>query len=252
MPGEPSETDTTVGGLSLQEAAEQLGVHYQTAYGWVRDGSLRAEKVRGRYRVTRQEIARFAEARDRPRPPGPRTLRKPERMVDKVFDQIVAGDEFSVRGELQVLADQGMDVGAVIEEVLAPAARRVGEAWHQGEIPVAIEHRATAIVERIIGDLMPNPRGRRRGTAVVAAVSGERHGLPLLMATAVLREDRWHVEHLGADCPADDIVRFGDRRRPVRAHHGQRHLGGGDRAGGRPPPRRRAPGPRRPTGCDPR
>ena len=37
--------------IDLQEAARRLGVHYQTAYRWVREGRLTAVRVRGRYEL---------------------------------------------------------------------------------------------------------------------------------------------------------------------------------------------------------
>lgn len=96
----------------------------------------------------------------------------------------------------------------VMSEVFVPSLRRIGESWHSGVLSVATEHRASAIVERVLGEFEPNPRGRRRGTAVVAALSGDRHSLPTTMAAIALREANWHVHHLGSDMPADDFVHF--------------------------------------------
>ena len=39
--------------LTLQEAADELKVHYMTAYRWVRKGELEAFKAGGRLRVSR-------------------------------------------------------------------------------------------------------------------------------------------------------------------------------------------------------
>ncbi|MCP6756735.1 cobalamin B12-binding domain-containing protein, partial [Klebsiella pneumoniae] len=36
----------------------------------------------------------------------------------------------------------------------------------------------------------------------------DRHALPTSMAAVALRDDNWHVEHLGADVPPDDLSRF--------------------------------------------
>jgi methylmalonyl-CoA mutase cobalamin-binding subunit len=44
--------------------------------------------------------------------------------------------------------------------------------------------------------------------AVVTTPPGERHGLPALMATVCLREDRWLVHHLAADLPAAEVARM--------------------------------------------
>ena len=48
--------------ITLQEAADRLGVHYQTAYKWVRDGTLAAEQVGRSYRLTTAEVDRWADA----------------------------------------------------------------------------------------------------------------------------------------------------------------------------------------------
>ena len=45
--------------MRLSEAAGLLGVHYQTAYGWVRDGSLPARLVAGGYEVTEDDVGDF-------------------------------------------------------------------------------------------------------------------------------------------------------------------------------------------------
>ncbi len=49
--------------MNLKQAANQLGVHYQTAYKWVRTGHLSAVRVGGRYEVSDAAIERFAARR---------------------------------------------------------------------------------------------------------------------------------------------------------------------------------------------
>jgi excisionase family DNA binding protein len=53
--------------LDLADAARRLGVHYQTAYRWVREGELRAVKVGKRYRVQRRDVEGLARRRQRAR-----------------------------------------------------------------------------------------------------------------------------------------------------------------------------------------
>lgn len=45
--------------MRLQEAADILGVHYQTAYGWVRGGKLPARLVAGGYDVAEPDVQAF-------------------------------------------------------------------------------------------------------------------------------------------------------------------------------------------------
>ncbi|MEO6469313.1 MAG: helix-turn-helix domain-containing protein, partial [Acidimicrobiia bacterium] len=49
--------------MNLKEAAHHLGVHYQTAYKWVRAGELVAVRVGGRYEVSPAAIQRFEASR---------------------------------------------------------------------------------------------------------------------------------------------------------------------------------------------
>lgn len=197
------------GAISLAAAADELGVHYQTAYKWVRDGSLPAVRVGREYRIEPTDLASFAEQRGQPKAP-PRRQPDIDRAADRMLRLLLDGDESTARGMARDLVAQGTPATRIAAELLAPAMHGIGMGWERDEVSVSVEHRATAIAERILGEVMPNPRGRRRGTAVVAAPAGERHGLASLMATVALRDDNWRVEHLGDDVPVDEIERFCD------------------------------------------
>jgi excisionase family DNA binding protein len=197
--------------LGLQEVADELGVHYQTAYRWVRSGRLPAALVDGRYEVTPAALARFAARRVEPRRPAARSPRGGfGPLSDRVFLHLLLGDERDARRLVERLIEDGVSVTTVAQEVLTPALQRIGDEWKVGRLTVSEEHRASAIVERILGEHHPSPRGRRRGTVVVAALAEERHSLPTAMAAAALRDDNWHVHHLGADVPPADLMRFID------------------------------------------
>ncbi len=120
----------------------------------------------------------------------------------------MAGDEPAARQLIVGLVEEGATIIEVIQQVIVPPLVRIGADWHAGRLTIWVEHRASAIVERILGGLAPNPRGRRRGTVMVAAVSGDFHSLPTSMAAVALRDDNWTVEHLGANMPPDELLRF--------------------------------------------
>jgi methanogenic corrinoid protein MtbC1 len=194
--------------VDLQSAADELDVHYQTAYRWVRTGKLPAELVAGRYLVARRDIEALSSQRTTPRSPTPPTAKRMERAAERAHVALVSGDESSLRQLVRGLVDEGASIIDVIQEVVVPPLVRIGADWHAGRLTIWVEHRASAIVERLLGELAPNPRGRRRGTVMVAAVSGDLHSLPTSMAAVVLRDDNWVVEHLGANMPPDELVRF--------------------------------------------
>lgn len=204
----PAVTATDDDRIELQEAADRLGVHYQTAYRWVRTGRLPARLIGGRYLIDATALDTVNQERWTPRRPTAPSRARIDRQAQQVDQALREGDEATVRSIARGLVDDGARLADLVQALFVPPLRAIGEAWHDGNLPIWVEHRAAAIVERTLGELSPNPRGRRRGVAMVAAVSGDRHSLPTTMAAAALRDVNWHVHHLGADMPGDELVRF--------------------------------------------
>ncbi|GAC1517837.1 MAG: hypothetical protein NVS1B12_06500 [Acidimicrobiales bacterium] len=194
-------------GVDLTEAAARLGVHYQTAYKWVRDGSLVAVKRGSTYDIADAEVERFIAARRAPSAP-PRTtiVRDWELQRDRLYRYLSAGDELGARAVVDRLRDGGIEPLTLMEELFTPVLAHVGQDWADGVISVAAEHRASAICERLLARAAVHPRGRPRGVAVVATPPGEEHSLPAAMAAVALRADRWQVHHLGTQVPIADLV----------------------------------------------
>lgn len=193
--------------MDLQSAADQLEVHYQTAYRWVRNGSLRAVKVGASYDIAEDEVERFAAERARPTPPPQTTVvRSWPGQQDRLHKLLLEGDELGVRQLVERLSEGGIDVLVLCEELLTPVLALVGADWAGGRISVAVEHRASAICERVLARIAVHPRGRPRGVAVVCTPPGEEHALPAAMATVCLRHDRWQVHHLGTQVPVPDLL----------------------------------------------
>jgi excisionase family DNA binding protein len=191
--------------MQLREAADRLGVHYQTAYGWVREGVLPARKVGKGYEVSEDDVHALSARRDRGQPPAREVrVRDWQAQADRLYAAIADGQEAQASAVIGRLA-AGVPLVELCDRVIAPALRQVGDDWAAGRVSIAQEHRASAICERLIAVHARRPAGRPRGTAVVATPPGERHGLPALMAAACLREDHWLVHHLAADLPVAEI-----------------------------------------------
>jgi MerR family transcriptional regulator, light-induced transcriptional regulator len=194
--------------MDLREAAGALGVHYQTAYGWVRQGVLPARKVGRGYAVSDDDVAALtAQRRLGQEAVRPIHVRDWAAQAQGLYTAMVQGEETVARHRLDRLAG-GVSLIDLCEHVIAPALRQVGDDWAAGHVSIAQEHRASAICERLLATHARQPAGRPRGTAVVATPPGERHSLPALMAAACLREDRWLVHHLASDLPVDEVTQL--------------------------------------------
>ncbi len=99
----------------------------------------------------------------------------------------------------EVLAAVPLEVA--IRRVLVPILRELGEGWHTGQVSVAQEHFATAIIRGRLAGLARGwgqPSGPR---ALLACPPGERHDLGLLMFGLLLARRGWSISFLGADTP---------------------------------------------------
>lgn len=196
--------------LTLQEAAERLDVHYMTAYRYVRTGRLHATRREGTWEVDAAEVERLRAAgsvtRAEPRPARGRPA--PGRRIPDLVDRLIAGDEPGAWVVAQAALASGSSPASLYMDLFAPAMRMVGERWERGEVSVADEHCASAVMHRLIGRSGPlfRRRGRTRGIVVLGAPEGELHALPTALAADVLRSHGFVVIDLGADVPTGSFV----------------------------------------------
>jgi excisionase family DNA binding protein len=186
--------------ISLHEAANRLGVHYMTAYRYIRTGRLPAERDGSNWLVDPRDL-------DAMRAPGrvPRgTGSVRAEGAAQLAARMVAGDEAGAWNTVQAALASSLAPGDVYREMLVPALRDIGDGWADGRLTVADEHGATAVAHRIIGRLGPRfaRRGRKRGAVVLGAAPGDEHALPCAIVADLLREARFEVIDLGANVPA--------------------------------------------------
>jgi methanogenic corrinoid protein MtbC1 len=98
----------------------------------------------------------------------------------------------------------------VYDEVVRPAMELVGTRWQEGLWSISVEHLASVALNQALSRVRPpeNPESRIGPTAVLAAPEMEQHVAGLACLAQVLEDDGWHVENLGANVPADDLVAF--------------------------------------------
>jgi excisionase family DNA binding protein len=199
--------------FTIEEAADQLGVHYMTVYRYVRIGRLPADRREGRWRIRAEDLGLVSASGPGPvRPIRHRNVNREAGSLAgatyRLRDRLVAGDPAGAWAIIESALMAGTP-GDVYQQLLGPSLRLIGDEWARGRISIADEHRATAVTLSILGRLSPlfRRRGRRRpGLVLLAGTEGDSHAIPLAMVADHVRALGFDVIHLGADVPVDTLV----------------------------------------------
>ncbi|MBA51326.1 MAG: hypothetical protein CL456_04305 [Acidimicrobiaceae bacterium] len=191
--------------LSLNKAAERLGLHYMTVYKYVRSGKLPARKSGGSWEVSIKDLNSLSSVERAPSGRGHRSLGSKS---GPFLQALLAGDAPGSWLIVQGAFDSGASVEEVVCEVIVPALRAVGEEWADGRLEVYEEHRASSVVLSILGRMqgLPQRRGKKLGSVLIACPPQETHGLPAAICAELVRSRGYHPVNLGPDCPIDTIV----------------------------------------------
>jgi MerR family transcriptional regulator, light-induced transcriptional regulator len=102
----------------------------------------------------------------------------------------------------------------LVEKVLVPLLRIMGERWARGESRPAVEHAASVGVRRFLDWLLSAQRKASLGpTIVVGTLSGQAHEFGALLAAVTAATEGWQVLVLGPDLPGEEIAEAARRRR---------------------------------------
>ncbi len=168
---------------------------------------LSTEELTRLVRDDETEEARVPEAK-----PGPA-----DGAEDLMVDALDAAEDMDAARLERVLA-RGIGLfGAerMLEAVAAPVLTEIGERWTTGELSIAHEHLASAVIRQVVGDLLgTSSADPDRPLILCATPAGERHEFGALMAAVIAATLGWRVLYLGADLPAEDLARAVSRHRP--------------------------------------
>lgn len=101
-----------------------------------------------------------------------------------------------------------LGVTGLLTRLLVPLIGRIGMGWESGELSIAEEHAASAVIREVLL-LTGRPFADSAGAPllVVATPSGQLHELGADLVSAVARQHGWDVTYFGASLPAVEIAR---------------------------------------------
>jgi MerR family transcriptional regulator, light-induced transcriptional regulator len=126
-------------------------------------------------------------------------------LTDQLLDALLHFDEPQAL-EIMRRAFALYSVDKVLVEVVQPTLVTLGEAWHRGELPIAVEHYATQFcMQHLMSMLAAAAPPSHPGIIVAACAPGEQHQVGLLMLVVMLRWRGWDIKYLGPDLPLDRL-----------------------------------------------
>jgi MerR family transcriptional regulator, light-induced transcriptional regulator len=133
-----------------------------------------------------------------------------EEQYQKFFTGLLASDRMLCTHTMQSMLVPGMELKDLYVHLFQRALYEVGEQWEKGKISVAVEHAATAIVERLLTLVQPKVfgGGERKHTAVIACVAEEYHQLGARMIADLFELQGWRCFFLGANTPLPDLLQL--------------------------------------------
>lgn len=196
--------------LNLKQVARELGVHYMTAYRYVRLGTLPARRDGSVWLVEAADLARF-----RARPSGSADAGNREAVdwVERLGRMLLAGDETGAWTVVCQALAAGHTPQRCYLDLIAGSVAAIGDAVASGELAIADQYLATATAQRVAGRLGTRfrRRGRSRGVVVLGAPTGELHALPVAIVADLVRLAGFTVLELGANVPPEAFALAAER-----------------------------------------
>jgi len=162
------------------------------------------------------ELRTLAESVNRPAlifPPGAeaaRALKSPVKdSAEFGANAFLAVSELDTAKLERTLEEASVALGqlALLNRVIAPLVHRIGEAWRTGELKVAHEHLATAVIRTFLGHTSrPMAVHPAAPNLLVTTPAGQLHELGAVLVAACAAAHGWRVIYLGPSLPAEEIA----------------------------------------------
>jgi len=138
----------------------------------------------------------------------------PDYYANKLFEALIAHNEAEARRILETVQSM-FDLKVIFFDIFSPCLYEIGEAWFRGEIRIATEHFASALIRGILMQLLQAfPVYGQAPKLLIGCGPEEFHEIAALMLAVLLRREGYQVEYLGTDLPAEDLVFYAEDVEP--------------------------------------
>ena len=123
---------------------------------------------------------------------------------------VLHGNEKACLGLMEEIITTPGDLRNFYIDILQPSLKNIGGLWERGQISVALEHLASAIIHRLISCqyLRYVMTPQTKGTVVIAAAQNELHDIGARIVSDILEMEGWKVYFVGANTPNRELMKL--------------------------------------------
>jgi methanogenic corrinoid protein MtbC1 len=197
------------------QLARLFQVNVSTIKRWVDKGMLDSKLTAGGHRrVTQTQLAAFIDkypqqARHsyvlkryaRTTELAPTTWQKYYRFLER--NEVPQAEQI-----IEAIYIARTPIPRILDEVIVPALRHIGDAWAAGTISIFEEHRMSFIIRMQLLHLdqyIPAIESKRAPIVVLACAPGEHHEIPLQMLAIISKLQGWRAAMLGINVPIAEM-----------------------------------------------
>lgn len=153
------------------------------------------------------ELARLAplEAAASSPAPGSESEARARLLIEELLAAIAELD-LERAGRTLLQATNAFSPHDLVTQVLAPTLDQIGQRWESGEICVASEHAASALLRTQLGALLAAQPVGGKPPVVCTTPAGEQHELGALLAAVLIAMHGRRAIFLGANLPAEQVA----------------------------------------------
>ncbi|HSH93902.1 MAG TPA: MerR family transcriptional regulator [Roseimicrobium sp.] len=135
-----------------------------------------------------------------------RTCVDASEFVDACIEETLELDDVGLE---EVLSRASVELGhqGLLQNVIVPLTRRIGDQWQEGTLRVAHEHFASSIIRSFLEQATrPFAVSDNAPTVIVTTPAGQLHELGAVIVAATAASRGWKVTYLGSSLPASEIA----------------------------------------------
>ena len=103
----------------------------------------------------------------------------------------------------------------LIQEIIVPMIKSIGDNWKNGRMRIYQEHLASAVIQTFLANLTGAFKVEQNAPKIIIATPiGQMHELGALLVASAAASEGWRVTYIGSNLPAEEIAAAVKQSRP--------------------------------------